>query len=171
MKYQREKFEELLRVSADSKSFCSCWKVQIEFKPDGNTELNVEKMYTADKLDKKKLSEKDLLYLIDNVLSRLLINSSYEYAREVIFNKLDDLKGFRYTSYYYSCLERKNGVSMLHIERKINEYIKKVWQNGNEKMFKEIFGYTKNEYDQPPTDVEFLDGVAEYILKNYLIQK
>lgn len=114
----------------------------------------------------KKESEERKIY-ITGMMLRLGMPAhlnGYHYLREGICMSLEDMELVgSVTKLLYPEIAKRYHTSSEKVERAIRSAIEVSWKRGDEKLFEEIFGYSRVHGKIRPTNSEFILGVSDRI--------
>ena len=89
----------------------------------------------------------------------------YHYLREAILLSRENMELVgSVTKLLYPEIAKKFQSTNVKVERAIRSIIEIGWERGNEKLFEEIFGYSRIHGKARPTNSEFILGVADWLL-------
>lgn len=88
----------------------------------------------------------------------------YHYLREAICLSAEDMELVgSVTKLLYPEIAKRYHTSNEKVERAIRSIIEVGWLRGNDELFEEIFGYSKNCGKERPTNSEFIVAVADKV--------
>lgn len=115
---------------------------------------------------------KDKMYCVTRVMLELGIPAhlrGYHYLREGICMSMDNMELVgSITKLLYPEIAKKYHTTDIKVERAIRSVIEIGWERGNEKLYEEIFGYSRVCVRIRPTNSEFILGVADKMRRELL---
>ena len=96
----------------------------------------------------------------------------YHYLREAICLSVENMELVgSVTKLLYPEIAKIHQTTNEKVERAIRSAIEVGWERGSERLFEEIFGYSRSDGNKRPTNSEFILGVADKIRIWYNIER
>lgn len=88
----------------------------------------------------------------------------YHYLREAVCLSAEDMELVgSVTKLLYPQIAKQYHTSIEKVERAIRSVIEVGWKRGNDRLFEEIFGYSKSSTKKRPTNSEFIVALADRV--------
>ena len=88
----------------------------------------------------------------------------YHYLREAICMSMEDMELVgSVTKLLYPEIAKRYRTENEKVERAIRSVIEVGWERGNESLYEEIFGYSKEHGTARPTNSEFIATIADQV--------
>lgn len=95
----------------------------------------------------------------------------YHYLREAVCMSMEDMELVgSVTKLLYPEIAKRYHTENEKIERAIRSIIEVGWERGNESLYEEIFGYSKEHGRNRPTNSEFIAAMADRVRMEFVAE-